>query len=159
MERQAGRALWRRTTWLAGLFNGFNTATKSRMRKLSVLLFVAALWHVGTAWFAGSVLGLDLIAFLAIVAIASVAAVWAQRHLVSAAELETEMWSIFGYSITRDVILSLITVAVSSLGFYWVVLPRYGWDGYLAAVAVSYGASYGAPWLLDAWSSGSSSSV
>ena len=120
---------------------------------MTVLLFAAALWHIGTAWFAGSVLRLDMVLFLVVVGAASVAAVWAQRRMVSAAELETEVWTVFGYSITRDVILSLIALAVSSMGFYWVVLPRYGWDGYLAAVAVSYGASYCAPSLLDAWSS------
>jgi len=123
------------------------------MKRMTVLLFAAALWHIGTAWFAGSVLGLDLVLFLVVVGAASVAAVWAQRRMVSAAELETEVWTVFGYSITRDVILSLIALAVSSMGFYWVVLPRYGWDGYLAAVAVSYGASYCAPSLLDAWHS------
>jgi hypothetical protein len=121
------------------------------MKRMTVLLFAAALWHIGTAWFAGSVLGLDLVLFLVVVGAASVAAVWAQRRMVSAAELETEVWTVFGYSITRDVILSLIALAVSSMGFYWVVLPRYGWDGYLAAVAVSYGASYAAPSLLSSW--------
>lgn len=129
------------------------------MKRLTVLLFVAALWHVGTAWFAGSVLGLDLVPFLGVVAVAAVVAVWAQRRMVSAAELETEVWSIFGFSVTRDVILSLVALLVSSVGFSWVVRPRYGWDGYVAAVAVSYGASYGAPSVLDAWSSWSSSST
>jgi hypothetical protein len=119
------------------------------MKRLTVLLLLAALWHVGTAWVAGSVLGLDLVPFLGVVGAASVAAVWAQQRLVSAAELETEVWTVFGFSITRDVLLSLIALAVSSLGFYWVVLPRYGWDGYVAAVAVSYGASYVSPILLN----------
>lgn len=123
------------------------------MSRLTILLFVGALWHVGTAWFAASVLRLELLMFLAVLAVASVVALWAQRRMVSEAELETEAWSVFGYSITRDVILSLIALAVSSLGFYWVVLPRYGWDGYVAAIVVSYGASYSAPSVLDAWSS------
>ena len=129
------------------------------MSRLTLLFFLAALWHVGTAWFAGSVLRLELVGFLAVVALAAIVAVWAQRRMVSEAELETDVWSVFGFSVTRDVILSLVTLFVSSMGFYWVVLPRYGWDGYVAAVAVSYGASYGAPSLLDAWSSGSSSSA
>jgi hypothetical protein len=119
------------------------------MSRLTLLFFLAALWHVGTAWFAGTVLRLELVAFLAMVAVASVVALWAQRRMITEAELETEVWSVFGFSVTRDVILSLVTLFVSSMGFYWVVLPRYGWDGYVAAVAVSYGASYLAPVLFD----------
>lgn len=129
------------------------------MSRLTLLFFLAALWHVGTAWFAGSVLRLELVGFLAVVALAAIAAVWVQRRMVTEAELETEVWSLFRFSVTRDVLLSLVALAVSSLGFYWVVLPRYGWDGYVAAVVISYGASYFSPSLLDAWSSGSSSSA
>lgn len=116
------------------------------MKRLTVLLFLAAAWHIGTAWMAVR-LGLDLVPFLLIVGVAAVIAVWAQRRLATAAELETEVWTLFGVSVTRDVLLSLVALLVSSFGFYWVVLPRYGWDGYLAAVAVSYGVTYAMPVL------------
>jgi len=116
------------------------------MKRLTVLLFLGALWHVGTAWLAS---GLDLVPFLGVVAAASAVATWAMTRLVTEAELETEVWSVFGVSITRDVVFSLVTLLVSSMGFYWVVWPRYGWDGYVAAVAVSYGVSYVSPILLN----------
>jgi hypothetical protein len=116
------------------------------MKRLTALLFAAAFWHVGVAWVAS---GLDLVPFLAVVAASAAVMVWVQRRLVTAAELETEVWSIFGISVTRDVILSLVAAIVSSFGFYWIVWPRYGWDGYLAAVAISYGV----PYAMGVWSS------
>lgn len=112
------------------------------MRRLTALLFGAAFWHVGIVWIAGAVLGLELVPFLLVVVASAAIAFWAQRRLIPAAELETEAWTLFGVSVSRDVILSLIAAAVSSFGFYWVVWPRYGWDGYLAAVALSYGVPY-----------------
>lgn len=109
------------------------------MRRLTVLLFAAAIWHVGTAWLAS---GLDLLPFLVVVGVASGVSYWVQQRLVTAAELETEVWSLFRISVTKDVILSLVALFVSSMGFYWVVWPRYGFSGYLAALGITYVVPY-----------------
>lgn len=110
--------------------------------QMILLLLFGALWHVGTAWIAGSYFRLDLGLFLIVIAIASVISTKISAWFVPAAVMETDIWSLFGISITQDTILSLIALLISSFGFYWVVKPCYGMSGYLAAVTVSYAAAY-----------------
>ncbi len=105
-----------------------------------------AAWHLGTAWLAIR-MGLGGEAFLGVVVVTTLIADWAHRRWVSDAEIETEVWSLLGSSVTRDTIVSLAALAVSSVGFSTIVLPRYGWELYLMAAGLTYGVMLGSAWF------------
>ena len=115
------------------------------MKRLTEFFVGLMVWHLGTAWLATR-MGLGGEAFLGVVALSAAIADWAHRRWVSNAEIETEVWSLLGTSVTRETVVSLVALAISSLGFSAIVLPHYGWELYVMSVGVTYGVTIGSAW-------------